>query len=124
MILLSASFLAAGKTFESTMAPAPVEMMKFHSAFGFLRWNTTVVGSGASVVTFCSRLDGPLGSLILMTRSNENFTSCDVSGSPLENFKPGFSLQVQVFRSFDGSHEVAASGTVFSVFGSSLRRVW
>ena len=124
MILSSASFLAAGKTFESTIAPAPVEMMKFHSVLGDARWKTTVVSSTASVFTLASRLAGPEGSLILRTRSKENFTSVAVSGSPFENFRPGLSLQVQVLKSAEGSQDSAASGTFFSVVGSTLSSVW
>jgi hypothetical protein len=88
------------------------------------RWNTTVCGSGAVVFTLASRLDGPLGSLILMTRSKENFTSAEVSVSPLENFCPGLSVQVQTLNFCDGLQLCAASGTFFSVAGSTRSSVW
>jgi hypothetical protein len=59
-----------------------------------------------------------------MTRSNENFTSVEVSGSPLENFRLGLSVHVHVLKSLDDVHDEAASGTFFSVLGSSRTSVW
>ena len=54
------------------------------------------------------RCTGRVGSAILSMRSSENLTSSDVSGSPLENFRSGLSLQTYVF----GSRELAALGRV------------
>ena len=63
-------------------------------ASGFLRFIVTVGGSVASTESSeASSVYGPVGSAILTMRSSENFTSSDVSGSPLENFRSGLSLQ-------------------------------
>src|SRR3954454_18726657 len=98
MILSSAIFLSAGKTLESTIAPAPVERTWSHSVFGWPRWNTTVVSFGVLTVNLppvpVSRLAGPFGSLILSIRSKENLTSLDVRVSPL--LKRWFALSLHV----------------------------
>src|SRR3954466_15100939 len=92
--LSSASFLSAGKTFESTIAATLWVRMKGHVLSPFLRLNVTVVGSVASVdFSEPSSDDGPLGSAIFSMRSIENFTSADVISSPFENFCPGLSVQ-------------------------------
>ena len=83
-----------------------------------------MAGSGAVVTTLPSRLDGPLGSAILISRSKENLTSALVSGSPLENFRPDASLQVQTLKSVDEVQPVAASGTSFWVDSSTRSSVW
>ena len=41
----------------------------------------------------------PLASWILIARSRLYLTSSEVSGSPLENFSPGLSVQVSVLGS-------------------------
>src|SRR5260221_4963155 len=109
MILSSAIFAVAGKTLESTIAPAPVEMTWFHNAFALPRWKTTVVASGVAMVNLppvtWSRPAGPLGSLIFTTRSKENLTSLAVTGSPLEKACPVLSLHVQVLKSADEVHD-------------------
>src|SRR5437660_1034189 len=122
MIEASGSSLSAGKTLESTIAPAAVPRTWFHNELPLASVKTTVVSSG--VVTTGAgwvpmRLDGPFGSAILTTRSIDHLTSLLVSGSPLENFRPGFSLQVQTLKSVDEVQPVAASGTSFCVASST-----
>src|SRR4051812_9702046 len=124
MTLSSGWSLSAGNTLESTIAPAPVPRIWFHSELPSFSVITTVVGSGVVVATSPSRLDGPFGSAILMTLSKENLTSALVSGSPLENFRPGLSLQVHTLKSGEDVQPLAASGTGFCVFSSTRRRVW
>ena len=74
-----------------------------------LSFIVTVVGSVASTESSePSSVYGPVGSSILSIRSSENLTSSAVSGSPLENFRSGLSLQTYVF----GIRELAALGGV------------
>ena len=96
MTLLVGSSLSAGNTLESTIGPADVP-----STYGQVwslrvrRVNTTVLSSVAATdFMFASSDAGPFGSLILRIRLKENTTSLAVSGSPLENFRPGFMVQV------------------------------
>src|SRR5262245_8545427 len=85
---------------------------------GFLRWKTTVLGSGASVLlSEASSDDAPAGSAILSSRSNENFTSSDVSGSPLENFSPSLSVQLYVFGSLNSQLSAASGSGLFPPAG-------
>ena len=92
----SSSSLVAGNTFESTIGPAEVPSTNGNVwSFGLFRVNTTVLSLVALTdFMFASSEDGPFGSLILTTRSKLNSTSLAVSGSPLENFRPGFIVQV------------------------------
>ena len=85
--------------------------MNGHVPSAFLRFIVTVVGSVASTdFSEASSVYGPVASAILTMRSSENLTSSDVSGSPLENFRSGLSLQTYVFGS-ENSQLSAASGS-------------
>src|SRR6266702_2794829 len=96
MTLSSVSSLSAGKTLLSTIGPADVPSTNGQVwSLGFFRVNTTVLASLAFTVFMLPINEaGPFGSLILLMRLYENTTSSAVSGSPLENFRPAFSLQV------------------------------
>ncbi len=73
--------------------------------------NTTVVGSVAlTSVMFAISEAGPFGSLIFTMRLNENATSLAVSGSPLENLRPDFIVQVYCVGRVN-EQLLAASGT-------------
>src|SRR5688500_5311759 len=85
--------------------------MKGQVASTLLSFIVTVSGSVASTESSeASSVYGPVGSSILTMRSSENFTSSAVSGSPLENFRSGLSLQTYVLSS-DQSQLSAASGS-------------
>src|SRR3954471_11782083 len=84
--------------------------MNGNVASGLLSVIVTVVGSGAETdFSDPSSVYGPVGSSILSMRSSENLTSSAVSGSPLENFWSGLSLQTYVLGSLN-SQLSAASG--------------
>ena len=96
MALASSSSLSAGNTLLSTIGPADVPRMNGQVwSFGFFSVKTTVLSLVALAETMLpSSDDGPFGSLILTMRVKENATSFAVSGSPLENFRPGFIVHV------------------------------
>src|SRR3954454_18889938 len=98
--------------------------MKGHVPSAFFRCIVTVIGSVASTdFSEASSEDGPLGSAILSWRSSENLTSSDVSGSPLENFRPGLSLQTYVFGSLNSQLSAASGSGLFPPAGID-RRFW
>ena len=70
-----------------------------------------------------SSVYGPVGSSILSIRSSENLTSSAVSGSPLENFRSGLSLQTYVCGS-ENSQLSAASGSGVLPPAGTESRVW
>lgn len=64
-------------------------------ASAVFRRKTTVFSSGVSTFSRVGNMTaGPSGSSIFSMRSKENFTSSEVSGSPLLNFSPSRSVQV------------------------------
>src|SRR3954468_15921253 len=110
MTLLSASLVFAGKTFGSTIVAASV-----HRTCGQVLscWFSVMTTLSPSAFTLCSGLrspDGPLTSLMRCIRWNEKTTAFASSGSPLENFRFGFMVQVYVAVALK-SHDDAASGT-------------
>src|ERR687898_3480242 len=83
--------LSFGKSVESTIANDATVRTNGQVASGFLRWNTTVLSSGASTLFMLARSDeAPFGSAISTLRSKENFTSSAVRSSPSQNLKPFF----------------------------------
>src|SRR6478752_765108 len=98
--------------------------MNGHVASAFLSFMVTVVGSVASTdFSDPNSVYGPVGSAILTMRSSENLTSSDVSGSPLENFRSGLSLQTYVFGS-ENSQLSAASGSGLLPPAGTDSRFW
>ena len=112
MTFESSSNLVAGKTLESTIGPAEVPNTNGNVwSFGLLSVNTIVLSLVAFTDFMLLRSEaGPFGSLILMTRWKLNSTSFAVSGSPFENFRPGFMVQVYVAPLSVKAHLLAASG--------------
>src|SRR5690606_32463111 len=97
LTLSSAEVPASGaKTSSSPIGPAGLESISGQIwSLPFFSVNTTVVSSGAATeARLPSRDDGPFGSAIFSTRSNENFTSLEVRSLPLANFRPDLSLTV------------------------------
>ena len=75
-------------------------MSATNGAHGNLRWKTTVLGSGASMLLIAaSRYPQPFA--WARASSIENLTSAAVIGLPFENFTPLRSLKVYVLPSFD-----------------------
>src|SRR3954471_11200460 len=106
------------------MAATLCVRMNGNVASGLLSFIVTVAGSGASTdFSDPSSVYGPVGSLILSMRSSENLTSSDVSGSPLENFRPDLILQVYVFGS-EKSKLSAASGSGLLPPAGTASRFW
>src|SRR4051812_40929455 len=96
MAFSSASNLSAGNTLLSTIGPADVPRMNGQVwSFACRRVKTTVLSSLATADFMLPSSDQePFGSLIFTMRVKENATSLAVSGSPLENFRPGFMVHV------------------------------
>src|SRR3954447_7003102 len=93
-------------------------------ASAFLSFIVTVAGSVSSTESSePSSVYGPVGSLILSMRSSENLTSSDVSGSPLENFRPDLILQVYVFGS-EKSQLARAAGSGLLPPAGTASRFW
>ncbi len=117
--MVSASVsLSALNDCSSTIGPAGLDSTCFNvTSFFTLEWNTTVVSSLASTeLMLASRDAGPFSSLILVTRSKENFTSDAVRSWPFANFNPFFSFTVNSVPS--ALHEpssAAMSGDSFDV---------
>ena len=88
MTFVSSSSLSAGKTVWSTIGPAEVPSTNGKVwSFGLFSVKTTVLSSFAATdFMLPSRDAGPFGSLIVITRLNENATSSAVRSLPLENF--------------------------------------
>ena len=63
----------------------------------------------------------PWSPLILMTRSNENFTSAEVIGVPSANLTLRRRLQNQVFCVPFGTHLVASTGSSFAPCGIAVQ---
>src|SRR5579875_1097549 len=123
--LSSESSLFAGNTLWSTIGPAEVPSTNGHVwSFGFFSVNTTVSGPCAATLFMLPISDaGPFGLLIVRIRWKEKTTSAEVSGSPLENLRFGFSLQVYV----DGvvnEQDCAASGCGALAPAGTLMRNW
>ena len=119
----SPTISSAGKVSSSTIEVVAVESSLRNVVSAALRWKTTVRSSGVSIassrmtcgsesgsMSWPSSTEEPFGSAIAMLRSNEYFTSEEVSSLPLENVSPSFSVQVIVFGS-SYSHDSAASPT-------------
>src|SRR3954469_14061678 len=119
----SASSFFGGKTFESTIGPADVPRTNGQVwSFGFFRVNTTVLSSGAATdFMLPSSDDGPFGLAMSTTRWNENATSFAVSGSPLENFRPDFILQVYSVGLVNEQLSAASGCGAFSPAGTCMR---
>ena len=84
----------------------------------------TVVGSVTSTESSePSSVYGPVGSSILSMRSSENLTSSAVSGSPLENFRSGLSLQTYVLGSLNSQLSAASGSGLFCPAGTDSS-VW
>src|SRR5215210_1527851 len=102
------------------MAPAPVVRMNGHVASGLFRWKVTVVGSTtstslpvtlpASSYSDPSRLAGPFGWLIRLTRSKDAFTSSPVRSEPSLNVRPSRSVHVYVLG-LSNLHDSASAGS-------------
>ena len=75
------------------MAPAPVVSTSGQVAAGYFMVKVTVLPEAVTLFIAEIRLSGPFGSLILLIRSNEYTTSAPVTGSPLEKYWLGSSLQ-------------------------------
>src|SRR3954452_6832951 len=111
MTFSSGCFLFGGKIFDGTIAATLWVRTIGQVPSGFLRCIVTVLGSVAStLLSEPSSDDGPFASAILVWRSSENLTSSEVSGSPLENFRPSLSVQTYVLGSLK-SQLSAASGS-------------
>src|SRR5690348_10096434 len=121
----SGSSLSAGKTLLSTIGPADVPRANGQVwSFGFFSVNTTVLASVALTLTMLLISEaGPFGSLILLMRLNENATSLAVSGSPLENFRPGFIVHEYVVGAVK-LQLCAASGTGWVLPAGTFIRNW
>lgn len=77
-----------------------------------LRVNTTVAGSGAATdPRLWSSEEGPFLSAIASCRSKLNLTSEEVSSCPLANFRPGFSVTVQVVGSVSAIADARSGDT-------------
>src|SRR5882724_1337377 len=123
MTLSSASSLSAGNTLESTIGPADVPRIWAQVwSSPFFSLNTTVLSSEAVADTMLASSEaGPFGSLILTMQVNA--TSFAVSGSPLENLRPGFILHVYSVG-WVNEHDSAASGCGVLPPGGMVIRYW
>ena len=104
------------------MPPAPEARINGQVDCGFLRLNVTAFGP--LVVTlrrFESSDEIPEGSLILITRSNECFTSAESNAEPSWNVTPRRRAQRQVLTVPTGAHRVASDGTTLAPFLASYR---
>src|SRR5690606_29647296 len=103
----SGRILLSGKTSSSTIDVDEWVSTNWNVVSGRLRLNFTVLSSGVSMFfRLASSVEAPFGSAIFKLRSNEYFTSDDVSSSPLENFRPSRNVQTKVFG-FVYSHDSA-----------------
>src|SRR5438132_11957038 len=92
----------ASPIFVETMPVFGWAMYAMIAAFGFFRLNTTVVGSGAVIVSTSVKNDRATAAVFASRiRSNVYFTSALVSGSPLWNFTPVRSFTVTILPSDD-----------------------
>ena len=80
-------------------------------ASGWFRWNTTVCGSGVSIEAIEVKFARAAAAVASSSRrSNEAFTSAEVTASPVENLAFGSSLKVSVSPSAENSQLVAMAG--------------
>src|SRR5579864_1602526 len=95
-------------------------------ASGDFMWNETLKSPFVVVeARFASRPLIPDGSLILMTRSNDHFTSADVNGSPFENLTPCLSVHVHTVSAPFALQPVASSGCgLFAIPFGNPSRCW
>jgi len=92
----------ASPSFFETMPVFGCAMYARRAAFGFFKLKTTVVASGAVIVSTSAKNDRATAAVFgSMIRSNVYFTSALVSGSPLWNFTPERILAVTVLPSDD-----------------------
>ncbi len=104
------SFVAL-KTSSSTIGPAGLESTCGQVWSAWSRLNTTVVSSGVSMLLRLASSDcGPFSLLIFSSRSNENFTSLEVSLLPFANSSPSLRVTSYVVG-FVNSAFVAMSGS-------------
>lgn len=86
--------LCAGYWVLSTMEPAPVATLNGNVASGEDSRKVTVRAPLVSTLPrVSSKVAGPTGELMALTRSKENFTSLAVTARPLGNVSPSRSSQ-------------------------------
>src|SRR5262245_49264338 len=99
------------------MAPAPEARISGHVDCGDLRLKVTAYWPFVvTLFRFESSDEMPDGSLILITRSKECFTSAESKPEPSLKVTPRRRLQRQVFTVPTGEHFVASDGTTFALF--------
>src|SRR5882757_3699094 len=123
MTLAESSTLFAGKTFGSTNAPSPPASSSGMVWSGVPRVKVTLLPCAVAFLMLSTRLDGPLGSLILAIRLNVNATAAASSGSPLEKVRPGRIVQVYAVGVVY-AQLCAASGVALDAPGATAIRCW
>ena len=113
------SIVFAAIALAGTTAALIVAMATRIGASGWLRWNTAVVASGVSIEAIERKFERAAAAVSSSSRrSNEAFTSAEVTCAPSENFALGLSLKVSVRPSAENSQLSAIAGTTLRL-GSS-----
>src|SRR4026208_1967864 len=101
------------------MKPAPDERMYGQVDCGDLRLNVTAYCPFVLTLFRFERSDEiPEGSLILIERSNDAFTSAESKPEPSRNFTPRRRVQRHVLTVPTGAHFVARDGVSFAPFSA------